>query len=98
MLLLRRCEATHCLAVVANAMASTWEGPPAMLVMFKKMFGSFAAGHMVRQNDFSSLQCYFIQKEIVLAPYMVPDSAALDAMRSSSDALKEMREWVGVEE
>ena len=59
-----RCEATHCLAVVANAMASNWEGPPAMLVMFKKMFGSFAAGHMVRQNEFSSLQCYFLQKEI----------------------------------
>ena len=45
-------------------MASNWEGPPAMLVMFKKMFGSFAAGHMVKQNDFSSLQCYFLQKEI----------------------------------
>ena len=78
MLLLRRCEATHCLAVVANAMASTWEGPPAMLVMFKKMFGSFAAGHMVRQNDFSSLQCYFIQKEIPrCAPTRTPEFPAV---------------------
>ena len=79
MLLLRRCEATHCLAVVANAMASTWEGPPAMLVMFKKMFGSFAAGHMVRQNDFSSLQCYFIQKEIPRAMAKLRNAHGMDA-------------------
>ena len=78
MLLLRRCEATHCLAVVANAMASTWEGPPAMLVMFKKMFGSFAAGHMVRQNDFSSLQCYFIQKEIPRAMAKLRNAHGMD--------------------
>lgn len=33
-----------------------------MLTIFKKMFGSFAAGHIIKQNDFSMLQSYFLQK------------------------------------
>ena len=64
---MHRCACTHTLAAVANAMASTWDGPPAMLTIFKKMFGSFAAGHICKQNDFSSLQGYFLQKEIPYA-------------------------------
>ncbi len=43
-------------------MASNWEGPPAMLVIFTKMFGSFAASHIIKQNDFSNLQSYYLQK------------------------------------
>ena len=43
-------------------MASSWEGPPPMLQLFKKMFGSFAASHIILQNNFSTLQTYFIQK------------------------------------
>ncbi|XP_071743330.1 transcription initiation factor TFIID subunit 2 [Lepeophtheirus salmonis] len=62
-----RCQSTHCLAKVANAMASSWEGPPPMLLMFKKLYGSFAAGHIIKQNDFSNLQSYFLQKEIPVA-------------------------------
>ena len=62
-----RCVATHQLTKVANLMAASWDGPPAMLVIFKKMFGSFAASHIIKQNDFSNLQTYFLQKEIPVA-------------------------------
>ena len=62
-----RCVATHQLTKVANLMAASWDGPPAMLVIFKKMFGSFAASHIIKQNDFSNLQSYFLQKEIPVA-------------------------------
>ena len=57
-----RCMATHCLTKVANAMASSWDGPPAMLTIFKKMYGSFADSNIIKQNDFSNLQSYFLQK------------------------------------
>ena len=62
-----RCEACHALTKVSNAMPSAGEGPPALLVIFKKLFGSFANSSIVMQNDFSSLQKYFLQKEIPLA-------------------------------
>ena len=48
-----RCMATHQLTKVANSMAGSWDGPPAMLPMFKKMFGSFTASHIIKQNDFA---------------------------------------------
>lgn len=57
-----RCEATHCLARVANAMAPVWDGPPPMLTLFKKTYGSFTASHIIKQNDFSNLVSYFLQK------------------------------------
>ena len=56
--------ATHQLTKVANSMAGTWDGPPAMLPMFKKMFGSFTASYIIKQNDFADLQKYFLQKVI----------------------------------
>jgi transcription initiation factor TFIID subunit 2 len=62
-----RCEAAKCLTKVANAMpASTanWQGPPAMLNLFRKLFGSFAAPHIVKQNCFDNFQHYFLQKTI----------------------------------
>ena len=62
-----RCRATHCLTKVANAMAASWDGPPAMLVIFKRMFGSFAANNIIKQNDFSNLQNYFLQCHIPVA-------------------------------
>merc|ERR1719391_839575 len=62
-----RCMATHQLTKVANSMAGSWDGPPAMLPMFKKMFGSFTASHIIKQNDFADLQKYFLQKEIPVA-------------------------------
>ena len=62
-----RCAATHQLMKVANLMAASWEGPPAMMAIFKKMFGSFASSDIIKQNDFSNLQSYFLQKEIPVA-------------------------------
>jgi len=62
-----RTRATHCLTKVANSMAASWDGPPAMLVIFKRMFGSFAANNIIKQNDFSNLQNYFLQCHIPVA-------------------------------
>ncbi|CAH2264572.1 jg21294 [Pararge aegeria aegeria] len=62
-----RCRAAHCLTKVANAMISSWAGPPAMLTIFRKMFGSFAAPHIIKQNNFDNLQHYFLQKTIPVA-------------------------------
>lgn len=62
-----RCEAAKCLTKVANAMPSQWSGPPAMLTIFRKLFGSFSASHIVKQNNFDNFQHYFLQKTIPLA-------------------------------
>ncbi|KAK9889670.1 hypothetical protein WA026_007049 [Henosepilachna vigintioctopunctata] len=62
-----RCRAAQCLTKVANAMVATWVGPPAMLAIFRKFFGSFAAPHIIRQNNFSNFQHYYLQKIIPLA-------------------------------
>ncbi|CAH2011714.1 unnamed protein product [Acanthoscelides obtectus] len=62
-----RCRAAHCLTKVANAMVTNWAGPPAMLAIFRKFFGSFAAPHIIRQNSFQNFQHYFLQKTIPLA-------------------------------
>nr|CAG4646022.1 EOG090X00M6 [Macrothrix elegans] len=57
-----RCEAAFCLAKVANGMVSSWAGPPAMLMIFRKLFGSFSCQHIVRQNNFANFQHYFLQR------------------------------------
>lgn len=62
-----RCAAAHCLTKVANAMVTSWQGPPAMLNIFKKFFGSFSAPHIIKQNNFSNFQHYFLQKTIPVA-------------------------------
>lgn len=45
-------------------MVTNWTGPPAMLATFKKMFGSFSCPHITKQNNFSNLQHYYLQKVI----------------------------------
>ncbi|XP_072381444.1 transcription initiation factor TFIID subunit 2 [Diabrotica undecimpunctata] len=62
-----RCRAANCLTKVANAMVANWAGPPAMLAIFRKFFGSFAAPHIIRQNSFQNFQHYYLQKTIPLA-------------------------------
>ncbi|XP_055376719.1 transcription initiation factor TFIID subunit 2 [Condylostylus longicornis] len=62
-----RCEATFCLTKVANAMVTSWQGPPAMLNIFRKFFGSFSAPHIIKQNNFTNFQHYFLQKTIPVA-------------------------------
>lgn len=62
-----RCKAALCLTKVATAMVTSWQGPPAMLTIFKKFFGSFSAPHIIRQNNFTNFQHYFLQKTIPVA-------------------------------
>uniref|UniRef100_A0A023F4P3 Transcription initiation factor TFIID subunit 2 n=1 Tax=Triatoma infestans TaxID=30076 RepID=A0A023F4P3_TRIIF len=62
-----RCAAAHCLTKVANSMVSSWAGPPAMLAIFRKFFGSFSCPHIIKQNNFQNLQHYFLQKTIPVA-------------------------------
>lgn len=62
-----RCAAAFCLRKVANSMVSTWAGPPAMMTIFKKMFGSHSCPNIIRQNNFSNFQHYFLQKTIPVA-------------------------------
>ncbi|XP_068202285.1 transcription initiation factor TFIID subunit 2 isoform X2 [Palaemon carinicauda] len=62
-----RCRAAHCLTQVANAMVANWNGPPAMMVLFRKMFGSFSCPNIIRQHDFTNLQNYYILKTLPVA-------------------------------
>lgn len=62
-----RCQAALCLTQVANAMVTNWQGPPAMMAIFRKFFGSFSAPHIIKQNNFSNFQHYFLQKTIPVA-------------------------------
>lgn len=48
-------------------MVTQWSGPPAMLNIFRKFFGSFSAPHIIKQNNFSNFQLYFLQKVIPVA-------------------------------
>ncbi|XP_042243204.1 transcription initiation factor TFIID subunit 2-like isoform X2 [Homarus americanus] len=62
-----RCRAAHCLTRVANAMVANWNGPPAMMQIFRKMFGAFSCPNIIRQHDFTSLQNYYILKTLPVA-------------------------------
>ncbi|XP_012265791.1 transcription initiation factor TFIID subunit 2 isoform X2 [Athalia rosae] len=62
-----RCRAAHCLTKVANAMVATWAGPPAMLAIFRKLFGSASCRRIIKQNNFTNFQHYFLQKTIPVA-------------------------------
>lgn len=48
---------------VANTM-QTWPGPLAMIGIFRKLYGSYASPSMVKQNNFSNFQQYFLQQAI----------------------------------
>ncbi|EDW30911.1 GL11884 [Drosophila persimilis] len=60
-------QAAHSLTKVANQMVASWSGPPAMLNIFRKFFGSFSAPHIIKLNNFSNFQLYFLQKAIPVA-------------------------------
>ena len=57
-----RAQACSCLTKVANSMVATWQGPPAMMAIFRKMFGSHSSPTIIRQNNFTNFQHYFILK------------------------------------
>ena len=43
-------------------MVATWAGPPAMLAIFRKLFGSASCRRIIKQNNFTNFQHYFLQK------------------------------------
>ncbi|CAL1530604.1 unnamed protein product [Lymnaea stagnalis] len=57
-----RQDACYCLAKIANLMVGTWTGPPAMIAIFRKMFGSHSCPAIVRQNNFSNFHHYYLLK------------------------------------
>ncbi|VDP39153.1 unnamed protein product [Soboliphyme baturini] len=60
-----RCAACHCLAKVANKLITALTGPPALILLFRKMFGSKSCATIPRQNNFSNLQQYFVMLAII---------------------------------
>ncbi|KAK7101291.1 hypothetical protein V1264_024091 [Littorina saxatilis] len=60
-----RTQACTCLTKVANSMVATWQGPPAMMAIFRKMFGSHSCPAIIKQNNFTNFQHYFILKAMV---------------------------------
>ena len=62
-----RIDAAMHLTKVANSMVGTWAGPPAMVNIFRKMFGCHSSPSIVKRNNFSNFQNYHIQKIIPLA-------------------------------
>ncbi|KAH9489969.1 Transcription initiation factor TFIID subunit 2, partial [Bulinus truncatus] len=57
-----RQDACYCLAKIANLMVGTWTGPPAMIAIFRKMFGSHSCPGIIRQNNFSNFHHYYLLK------------------------------------
>ena len=57
-----RQESCYCLAKIANLMVGNWTGPPAMMVIFRKMFGSHSCPFILRQNNFSNFHHYYLLK------------------------------------
>ncbi|CAG9538255.1 unnamed protein product [Cercopithifilaria johnstoni] len=63
-----RCRAAYVLAEVVNKLPETWLGPPALMILFKKLFGCKSAPHIPKPNNFvatsASLQLYFLMHAI----------------------------------
>lgn len=72
-----RCEAARCLTTVANQLVTSWQGPPAMLTIFRKFYGSFSAPHIIRQNNFTNFQLYFLQMTVPVAMAQLRNSMAI---------------------
>ncbi|KAF6025696.1 TAF2 [Bugula neritina] len=60
-----RIMATHSLVKVANQMM--WSGPPPMLHVFQKKFGSNSCSNIVRQLKFKNFQSYYLQRALPVA-------------------------------
>ncbi|XP_059158232.1 transcription initiation factor TFIID subunit 2-like [Physella acuta] len=69
-----RQDACYCLAKIANLMIGTWTGPPAMIAIFRKMFGSHSCPFIVRQNNFSNFQHYYLLKTMPQAMARLRDT------------------------
>ncbi|XP_061529597.1 transcription initiation factor TFIID subunit 2 isoform X1 [Phycodurus eques] len=68
-----RMQACFCLAKIANAMVSTWQGPPAMKSLFTRMFCCKSCPTIVKTNNFINFQSYFLQKTMPVAMALLRD-------------------------
>ena len=62
-----RIQACDCLVRVANVMLNTWSGPPALYSIFSKFYCCDTSPPIVKMNNFSDFQQYFLQKHIPVA-------------------------------
>ena len=69
-----RIQACDCLFRVANVMLSSWTGPPAMYSLFTRFFCCDTSPPIVRMNNFSNFQQYFLQKHIPVAMSLLRNS------------------------
>ncbi|BFZ20925.1 hypothetical protein BsWGS_23965 [Bradybaena similaris] len=69
-----RQDACYCLAKIANMMVGTWTGPPAMITIFRKMFGSHSCPFIIRQNNFSNFHHYYLLKTMPQAMARLRDT------------------------
>ncbi|XP_061737606.1 transcription initiation factor TFIID subunit 2 isoform X2 [Nerophis ophidion] len=58
---------------IANAMVSTWQGPPAMKSLFTRMFCCKSCPNIVKTNNFINFQSYFLQKTMPVAMALLRD-------------------------
>ncbi|VDK17278.1 unnamed protein product [Anisakis simplex] len=78
-----RCRAAFSLTEVVNKLPETWLGPPALLSLFKKLFGCKSASHIPKPNSFvvtsTNLQLYFLMNALpqALARLRTPSNASL---------------------
>ncbi|VDM41643.1 unnamed protein product [Toxocara canis] len=78
-----RCRAAFSLTEVVNKLPETWLGPPALLALFKKLFGCKSAPHIPKPNNFvvtsANLQLYFLMNALpqALARLRTPSNASL---------------------
>ncbi len=62
-----RVQASYALAEIANKMVHNWNGPLPFISTFKTFFKSPSAINIVKSNNFSDIQLYYLQKNIPIA-------------------------------
>uniref|UniRef100_A0A0N5A862 Transcription initiation factor TFIID subunit 2 n=1 Tax=Syphacia muris TaxID=451379 RepID=A0A0N5A862_9BILA len=85
-----RCRAAFAHSEVVNKLSEIWLGPPALLTLFKKLYGCKSAPHMPKPNNFVvttvNLELYFLMQAL---PH------AMGCLRTSSNtAFTEVREFL----
>lgn len=86
-----RMEAAYSMTNIANSMVNSWAGPPAMLGLFTRLFFCPSKPPIVRMNNFSNLQQYFIQKTLPIAMSKLRDgnnSCPRDVLHFIIDLIK----------
>ncbi|EYB85626.1 hypothetical protein Y032_0295g1673 [Ancylostoma ceylanicum] len=81
-----RCHAAYALTEVLNKMPETWSGVPALLSLYRRIYGAKSCPMLPRSNNFvvtsQNLQQYFLQQAL---------PQALARMRTNGMALQEVQ-------